>query len=154
NVPFVLSAPCQNGALAPQSPHYFVNEFTSANFCAWWVHAKSEHPYWAVNVLSMYDTMLPASLFGFLLSQLCSCFEVMKAAVHISLLSWTDSSHLRRRKVAFPTVALSYTSGAKARPCPTGRNNDLQILRLSRGLIGDLGHSTNSRRRPRMPPAE
>ena len=53
NVPFVLSAPCQNGALAPQSPHYFVNEFTSANFCAWWVHTKSEHPSWAVNVLSM-----------------------------------------------------------------------------------------------------
>src|SRR5262249_45390086 len=42
----------------------------------------------------------------------------------------------------FPTVALSFTPGAKARPCPTGRNHDLQILRLSRGLIGDLGHST------------
>jgi hypothetical protein len=58
--------------------------------------------------------MLPASLIGFLLGQLCSCLEVMKA-VHISLLS---------------CVGL------------TGRNQDLTILRLSSLLIGDLGHST------------
>jgi hypothetical protein len=43
-----------NGALAPQSPHYFVNETASFSVLSVvWVHTKSEHPGWAVNVLSM-----------------------------------------------------------------------------------------------------
>src|SRR5262245_16389941 len=92
--------------------------------------------------------MLPASLNGFLLSQLCSCFEVVKAAVHISLLSWTDSSQLRHRNVSFPTVVLSFTPGeqrlviALLVAITIYRFYDYQIF------ISDLGHSTNSRRRP------
>jgi hypothetical protein len=43
-----------HGTLAPQTPHYFVNETVSfPALLVVCVHTKSEHPTWAVNVLSM-----------------------------------------------------------------------------------------------------